>query len=163
VLAGTDSIHNDRARFFVDVPAIAKPDEAALAGISADELETHRCFRRTNSKAAPGNEGEDLTVNYLTEQFKQLGLAWKPRWNVRSKESRWQDSHQNLSVFSVAGGKKLTLDYSKDYIARSLRYVPDVKIDNSDVVFVGYGVVAPEYGWDDFKGIDKRETIVSRK
>src|SRR6185295_2099391 len=51
--------------------------------------------------------------------------------------------------------------YSTDYIARSLRYVPQVDVKDSDVVFVGYGVVAPEYGWDDYKGVDvKGKTVV---
>ena len=42
-----------------------------------------------------------------------------------------------------------------------LRFEPEIKVENSDIVFVGYGVVAPEYGWDDYKGVDVRgKTIV---
>ena len=49
----------------------------------------------------------------------------------------------------------------KDYVAVSRRFVPESKVENSDIVFVGYGVVAPEYGWDDYKGVDVRgKTIV---
>jgi hypothetical protein len=46
-------------------------------------------------------------------------------------------------------------------IATSLRFEPEVNVENSDVVFVGYGIVAPEYGWDDYKDVDVRgKTIV---
>ncbi len=46
-------------------------------------------------------------------------------------------------------------------MAISRRFVPESKVENSDIVFVGYGVVAPEYGWDDYKSVDVRgKTIV---
>ena len=58
-------------------------------------------------------------------------------------------------------GKKLPLTDKKDYIALSSRYVPEVDVKNSGIVFVGYGVVAPEYGWDDYKDVDvKGKTIL---
>ena len=53
-------------------------------------------------------------------------------------------------------GRKLSLANKKDYIALSSRYVPEVNVTKSDIVFVGYGVVAPEYGWDDYKDVDVR-------
>jgi Zn-dependent M28 family amino/carboxypeptidase len=53
-----------------------------------------------------------------------------------------------------AGGKTIALKYPDDFIANSRHNRPETKVDNSDVVFVGYGVVAPEYGWDDYKGMD---------
>ena len=60
-----------------------------------------------------------------------------------------------------AGGKEMKLENLKDYVAVSRRYEPQVNVDDSDVVFVGYGVTAPEYGWDDYKGVDvKGKTIV---
>jgi len=61
----------------------------------------------------------------------------------------------------TAGGKQINLTFPKDYVAVSRRFVPESKVENSDMVFVGYGVVAPEYGWDDYKGLDVRgKTIV---
>src|SRR4029450_9157605 len=56
----------------------------------------------------------------------------------------------------IVGDKTIDLKYPDDFIASSARLRPEIKIDNSDVVFVGYGVVAPEYGWDDYKGVDVR-------
>ena len=61
----------------------------------------------------------------------------------------------------TAGDKKIDLKFPEDYVAVSRRFVAQSKVENSDMVFVGYGVVAPEYGWDDYKGLDVRgKTIV---
>ena len=54
----------------------------------------------------------------------------------------------------IIGDKTIDLKYPDDFVASSARLQPEIKIDNSDVVFVGYGVVAPEYGWDDYKNVD---------
>jgi Zn-dependent M28 family amino/carboxypeptidase len=54
----------------------------------------------------------------------------------------------------TAGGKTIRLKFPDDYVANSRHNRPDTKVQNSDIVFVGYGVVAPEYGWDDYKGMD---------
>ena len=48
------------------------------------------------------------------------------------------------------------MKFPDDFVASSARLQEDIKIDNSPVVFVGYGIVAPEYGWDDYKGLDVR-------
>ena len=52
--------------------------------------------------------------------------------------------------------RRSTLKYPDDFVASSARLQPEIKINNSEVVFVGYGVVAPEYGWDDYKNVDVR-------
>jgi Zn-dependent M28 family amino/carboxypeptidase len=59
-------------------------------------------------------------------------------------------------VLAVAGKPPVELKYPDDFVASSARLQPEIKVDNSDLVFVGYGVVAPEYGWDDYKGVDVR-------
>src|SRR5438105_7154173 len=59
-------------------------------------------------------------------------------------------------VLAVAGKPPMELKYPDDFVASSARLQPEIKVDNSDLVFVGYGVVAPEYGWDDYKGVDVR-------
>ena len=61
----------------------------------------------------------------------------------------------------VIGDKTMDLKYADDFVASSARLQPEIKIEKSDLVFVGYGIVAPEYGWDDYKGVDVRgKTIV---
>ena len=55
-----------------------------------------------------------------------------------------------------SGGHTIGLNFPNDFVAVSRRMAQEVKVVNSEVVFVGYGVVAPEYGWDDYKGMDVR-------
>jgi Zn-dependent M28 family amino/carboxypeptidase len=109
----------------------------------------------------PGTKGEELSVKYLTEQFQRLGLKpGNPDGTYVQKVPLAGFTAQATASFS-AGGKKINLQFPKDYVAVSRRFVPESKVENSDMVFVGYGVVAPEYGWDDYKGVDVRgKTIV---
>src|SRR3546814_2269626 len=61
----------------------------------------------------------------------------------------------------VSGGKHIKLDVGHDFVATTARFVPQVNVRNSPMLFVGYGVQAPEYRWDDYKGVDlKGKTIV---
>jgi Zn-dependent M28 family amino/carboxypeptidase len=110
---------------------------------------------------APGGPGEAGTIAYLTEQFKALGL--KPAgdnggWTQAVPLIRFQvqpDSRFQLS----AGGQTRSLTETKEIMAWTQRPVPAVKIENAPLVFVGYGVTAPERGWDDFKGVDLKGKI----
>ena len=64
------------------------------------------------------------------------------------------------ATFTV-GDKKMELHSPNDFVAFTQQITPEIKVDDSEMVFVGYGVVAPEYGWDDFKGVDvKGKTVV---
>jgi Zn-dependent M28 family amino/carboxypeptidase len=119
--------------------------------LSADEYEGR----------GPGTKGEELTVKYLTEQFQRLGIKpGNPDGTYLQKVPLAGFTGQPTASFT-AGDKKIDLKFPEDYVAVSRRFVPQSKVENSDMVFVGYGVVAPEYGWDDYKGVDVRgKTIV---
>jgi Zn-dependent M28 family amino/carboxypeptidase len=110
---------------------------------------------------APGTKGEELAVNYLTDQFKKLGLQPGNPDGTYIQKVPLVGFRATPKAFFVAGKKKMDLKFTEQYVAVSRRFVPEVKVDNSDLVFVGYGVVAPEYGWDDYKDVDvKGKTIV---
>jgi Zn-dependent M28 family amino/carboxypeptidase len=105
----------------------------------------------------PGTAGEAKTVAYLTTQFQKMGL--KPG---NPDGSFTQDvplvgfqARQVTGSFDV-GGRGVGLTFPNDFVAVSRRLSEKVVVEKSDVVFVGYGVVAPEYGWDDYKGLDVR-------
>jgi Zn-dependent M28 family amino/carboxypeptidase len=119
--------------------------------LSADEYEGR----------GPGTKGEELTVKYLTEQFQKIGLKpGNPDGTYVQKVPLAGFTAQPTASFT-AGDKKIDLEFPKDYVAVSRRFTPESKVEDSDMVFVGYGVVAPEYGWDDYKGLDvKGKTIV---
>ena len=111
----------------------------------------------------PGTPGEDRTVAYLVEQFRAIGL--KPgnpdgRFVQDVPLVGFQASSTSGSI--RAGSNTIDLKSKDDWVAVSRRFAArDVKVERSDVVFVGYGVVAPEYGWDDYKDVDVRgKTIV---
>ncbi|MEJ8758605.1 M28 family metallopeptidase [Pontibacter sp. H259] len=109
----------------------------------------------------PGTAGEDSTVNYLTRQFKKYGLQpGNPDGTFVQEVPMFGFTAQPTASFT-AGGKTINLNFPSDYVAVSRRFVPTINVNNSDMVFVGYGIVAPEYGWDDYKGLDvKGKTIV---
>src|SRR5262250_844089 len=155
------SCANDIARNN-DAPAAPAEIKAALDSVTSDDLLRHIKTLASDEfeGRAPGTKGEELTVNYLHHQFKRLGLKpGNPDGSYTQKVPLVGYTPQPSASFTV-GGKQTPLA-SEDYLARSPRFTPETRVENSDVVFVGYGVVAPEYGWDDFKGVDvKGKTIV---
>ncbi len=135
----------------------------ALASISGDEILAHIKVLASDEYEgrAPGTKGETLTVNYLVEKFKQFGLKpGNPDGGYTQKVPLVGFITEPSTSFQV-GGKPLDFNYPDDYVARSRRLLPEVTVKNSGVVFVGYGIVAPEYNWDDFKSVDVRgKTII---
>lgn len=108
----------------------------------------------------PGTLGETKTVAYLTEQFKQLGLApGNPDGSyVQDVPLMGIKGKPNLNI-SVAG-KPFPVQFRQDYVATTARFEPEVTIQTAPLVFVGYGVQAPEYNWDDYKDVDVRGKIL---
>jgi Zn-dependent M28 family amino/carboxypeptidase len=105
----------------------------------------------------PGTPGEDKTINYLTAQFQKLGLKpGNPDGTFVQNVPLVGFQAKSVSGSFQAGGRTIGLSFPNDFVAVSRRLADEVKVDKSDVVFVGYGVVAPEYGWDDYKGLDVR-------
>jgi Zn-dependent M28 family amino/carboxypeptidase len=108
----------------------------------------------------PGTAGEEKATDYLIGQFKALGLApGNPDGNYVQAVPMVGITSHTTTTFQI-GGKTLTPSWINDYIAVSHRVTPTVSVVNSPIVFAGYGVVAPEYGWDDFKGVDVRGKTV---
>ncbi len=140
--------------------AALQPAMAAITGESILE-HTNRLASDAFEGRAPGTPGEDSTVAYLTEQFKALGLApGNPDGSyIQPVSLIGYTSRPELTI--TTGGRTMRPAFPTDFVGVSRRNRTDVRVDNSDLVFVGYGVVAPEYGWDDYKGLDvKGKTIV---
>ena len=135
----------------------------ALESLSSDDLLRHTRVLASDEYEgrAPGTRGEELSVKYLTEQFQKLGLKpGNPDGSYVQKVPLAGFTPESQASI-LACKEVLSLKPQTDYVAVCRRYVPEVKVENSDLVFVGYGVVAPEYGWDDYKGVDmKGKTIV---
>ena len=110
---------------------------------------------------APGSKGEELSVNYITDQFKRIGLKPGNPNGTYVQEVPLAGIKSEPKMSFAVDGHVTDLKYPVDYVASSARLQEQIKLDNSDMVFVGYGVVAPEYKWDDYKDVDVRgKTIV---
>ena len=142
------------------VPAELK---SAFDSITANDILQHTKVLSADEYEGrgPGTKGEELTVKYLIEQYQRLGLKpGNPDGTYVQKVPLVGFTGAPTASFTV-GSKQINLTFPQDYVAVSRRFVPESKVENSDMVFVGYGVEAPEYGWDDYKGLDVRgKTIV---
>jgi hypothetical protein len=105
---------------------------------------------------APGSKGEELSIQYIADQFKTIGLIPGNPDGTYFQEVPLAGIMSAPTASFVVGGQTLTLNYPDDYVASSARLQDQIKVDNSDIVFVGYGIVAPEYGWNDYKDVDVR-------
>jgi len=136
---------------------------AALGSISAEDLMKHiRVLASDEFEGrAPASQGEELTVNYLVEQFKALALQPGAPDGTYIQQAPLAGCRSEADAYFSAGGSRIGLKPLDDYVAVSRRLTPRVEVTDSEMVFVGYGVVAPEYGWDDYKGLDvKGKTLV---
>jgi Zn-dependent M28 family amino/carboxypeptidase len=109
----------------------------------------------------PGTPGEDKTVAYLIDQFQRMGLE-PGNPNGTFVQEVPLIGYRTKSTGAIhAGNTTIDLATADDWVAVSRRQVPEAAVKGSDLVFVGYGVVAPEFGWDDYKGQDVRgKTLV---
>ncbi len=145
------------------VTTMAKPSQASLDAITADGILRHTKVLASDEfeGRAPGTAGEERTVAYLQEQCQKLGLkpgnpdgayvqkaplvgsttSQEPRLKIKGKTKDWK------------------WKFGEDYVARTVRVTESTSFDG-DMVFVGYGVVAPEYNWDDYKGMDVRGKVL---
>ena len=102
----------------------------------------------------PGTEGGQLAKNYISEQFSLINLkAFDNSFfhEVPAVSSTVKDS----SFFTISfRDRDRKLNYGSEVVFWSKRNIKNQKIDSSDLVFVGYGIVAPEYNWNDYEGID---------
>jgi Zn-dependent M28 family amino/carboxypeptidase len=132
--------------------------QPALEAITPDGLLAHIKVLASDEfeGRAPGTKGEDLSVKYITDQFKKIGLKPGNPNGTYTQEVPLAGIKSEPHMSFTVGEKTMDLKYPDDFVASSARLQPEIKIKKSDLVFVGYGVVAPEYGWDDYKNVDVR-------
>ncbi|WP_106639137.1 M28 family metallopeptidase [Allosphingosinicella vermicomposti] len=139
------------------------PASAGSPQISLDTLKT--VTEQLSSDAfegrAPTTAGEEKTVNLIAERFRAAGLQ------PGNNGSWFQDvplveTLATPTPLTITGGKEpLTFNYRTDMVANTYQVAPKVELANSDIVFVGYGINAPERGWNDYAGVDvKGKTVV---
>jgi Zn-dependent M28 family amino/carboxypeptidase len=140
-------------------PTVQRTSIGDLPDVDVDAVLTHT---RTLSSdefqgRSPGTHGEDLTVAYITDQFRRMGL----------KPGNTDGTYvQRVPLIGLTpapsplilrkGNDERQFAWRDDVVAWTTHQAETASIDASDVVFVGYGVEAPEYDWDDYKGMDLR-------
>src|SRR5213596_1848775 len=132
--------------------------QPALEAITPDGLLAHIKVLASDEfeGRAPGTKGEELSIKYIADQFKKIGLKpGNPDGTYTQEVPLAGIKSEPRMSFSV-GDKTMDLKYPDDFVASSARLQSEIKIDKADVVFVGYGVGASEYGWDDYKDVDVR-------
>ncbi len=136
-------------------PAMRLIDEDGLAQaiqtISSDEFEGR----------GPSSRGEEVTTSYLTDRFKALGMIPGNGDSYLQEVPLVEARVNNEPSLTVRGGSGTTeLAYGSDFMGWTKRVVERSRLTNSPMVFVGYGVVAPEYDWNDYAGVDVRGRTV---
>ncbi|NIM91156.1 MAG: M28 family peptidase [Candidatus Aminicenantes bacterium] len=136
----------------------------ALESITAEDLSRDVQILSSDEfeGRAPASKGEELTVAFLKEEFEKLGL--KPG----NGESFFQEvplveitADPSVKLEIKSQERKVSFAYGNEFMAWTLRVVEQVGLANSEMVFVGYGIIAPEYNWNDYEGLDvKGKTVV---
>ena len=111
---------------------------------------------------APTTPAEAKTVAYIVERMKAAGLKPGNKGSWTQDVPMVEITATNVQPYVFTGGKApVSLAYRTDMVAGTYRVAPKSAVANSDVVFVGYGITAPEKGWDDYAGVDvKGKTVV---
>src|SRR5438874_946019 len=130
----------------------------ALEAITPDGLLAHIKVLASDEfeGRAPGTKGEELSVKYINDQFNKIGLKPGNPDGTYTQEVPLAGIRGEPKMSFAVGDKITELKYPEDFVASSAQLRPEISVDNSDVVFVGYGIVAPEHGWDDYKNVDVR-------
>ena len=141
---------------------VVKPPVASAADLgrrieklSADEFQGR----------APGTPGGQAASQYIADEMKAAGLEPMGENGTYFQPLKLTETvalPQSSMIISTAEGAELiNADQSTNGVFWTKRLDPEINIANSDLVFVGYGVVAPEYGWDDYAGLDvEGKTVV---
>ena len=138
----------------LDIPEVADGDisEATMVDLtrelSSDEFEGRM----------PGTEGGEKTVELLKKRFEEAGLEPGNNGSWTQDVPLVEITGSDFAPLKVTGAKddEMSFEYGKDWVGVSYRETPQTKLADSELVFVGYGINAPEKNWNDYEGIDMK-------
>jgi Zn-dependent M28 family amino/carboxypeptidase len=158
-MAGAQAAQEIGPRLKLPAPVIA-----SMQGIDAHRIAEHVRFLANDllEGRAPGTRGGDIAANYIAAQFALYGL--KPAGDngsfLQKVDFVGAKTLPGTSASLLpAQGAALPLKLGEDYVAGNQTQTDSVEVD-APIVFVGYGIEAPEYKWDDFKGVDVKGKVV---
>jgi Zn-dependent M28 family amino/carboxypeptidase len=161
VLALTTACQKD-ASLDVAVDALPKVTVPALSEATMKDV-TRELSLDSYEGRAPGSVGEEKTVAYLISKYKAAGLEPGNNGSWTQDVPLIEITAKNVSALTIAdrSGKAMSFAYGNEYVIGSYRETPKTDIKQSEMVFVGHGIVAPEKGWNDYAGVDvKGKTVV---
>jgi Zn-dependent M28 family amino/carboxypeptidase len=139
-------------------------EKAAAASITAERLRAHIRYLADDllEGRGPGSRGDKLAQAYIATQMEAMGLqpagengTWFQPFDIVGV-----DTKNPATTLFRKGSDSVQLKYHDEFIASSGLQAPAARLDDAELVFVGYGIVAPEYGWDDFKGMDLKGKVL---
>jgi len=132
--------------------------------ITGDEIKSHIAVLADDSLMGrkPFTAGETKAIAYISSQFKKEGLEPGNNGSYFQEVPMVEVTSKPTGTLNISGGKtNISLNYLTDFVASTRREVDTVQLKNSPLVFAGYGIVAPEYKWNDYAGLDvKGKTVV---
>src|SRR5262245_52432875 len=151
--------------FVTSSVASALPEEEAdsVPEISADRIKAHVTYLASDrlEGRGPGTRGEFLTTEYIDAEFKKAGL--KP---IGERGTYFQAvplvrvvTSPQSTLRAVKGGSTLDIPCGDGFSGRS-QTQKELEEFDAEVVFVGHGITAPEFGWDDYQGMDVKGKVV---
>ena len=157
-LAACDAFDSNAGIDGMDLPAVEPGvlSEATMKDVtrilSSDEFEGRM----------PGTPGEEKTIALLTERFTAAGLQPGNNGSWVQEVPLIEITGKDYAPLTIAGeGTALALEFAKDWVGVTYREEAKTAVANSEMVFVGYGINAPERGWNDYAGVDvKGKTVV---
>ena len=107
---------------------------------------------------APGTAGEEKTIAYLIEEFGKAGLEPGNNGSWVQDVPLVEITGKDFAPLTISGGDNgdIKLNYATDWVGATYREDVETKLDDSELVFVGYGINAPEKGWNDYEGLDMK-------
>lgn len=140
-------------------PSTPAPEPQIEPSISTADLgrRIERLSSDTFEGRAPGTEGGQMASQYVADEMKAAGLVPMGKDGSYFQPITLTETTVSEGSFmdiAKEGGDTLRYDFQGNTVYWTKRFTDSVSVENSDLVFVGYGVVAPEYGWDDYADVD---------
>jgi Zn-dependent M28 family amino/carboxypeptidase len=131
--------------------------------VSVDDIKNYLAIIASDSFQGrkPFTEGEEKTISYLSNEFKKLGLEPGNNGSYYQDVPMVEITSNVAGDMQISGKENISLKSNTDFVAGTRQEVESVELKNSPLVFAGYGVVAPEYNWNDYKDLDvKGKTVI---
>jgi Zn-dependent M28 family amino/carboxypeptidase len=132
--------------------------------ITGKEIKSHIAVLADDSLTGrkPFTAGETKTINYISSEFKKLGLEPGNNGSYFQDVPMVEITSVPETGMQITGDKtNISLNYTNDFVASTRREMDTVQLKSSPIIFAGYGIVAPEYHWNDYAGLNvKGKTVM---